>query len=191
MEKSSISLTLIEDFFCLGFWLTKEVRVNLEITTKQLVLVSMFIALSFVGSLIKIPSPFGTVALDAAPAFLAAIVLGPIFGACVAFLGHIVTAINVGMPLTVLIHLLIAVEMAIVCGVVGLIYKKGYLKLALFTGLLLNGVAAPALFIAIPQFGIPFFMVMFVPLLLGAAVNIVICALIVRALKGSVYLEHK
>ncbi|WP_161568278.1 ECF transporter S component [Anaerobacillus alkaliphilus] len=160
----------------------------MKLTTKELVLVSVCIALTVIGSMIKIPSPFGTVALDSAPAFLAAFLFGPVFGAIVAFFGHMLTALNVGMPLTVLIHLLIATQMAIVCSIAGLIYKKGYFVLALISGFLLNGVVAPATFIIIPQFGMPFFTAMIVPLLLGVGINLAVAAIIVRTLRGRVRL---
>lgn len=163
----------------------------MKLKTKQIVILSMFIALSFVGSYLKIPSPFGTVALDAAPAFLAALILGPIPGAVVAFLGHILTSVNVGMPLSFPIHLLIAIEMAFICLVVGAIYRKGLLILALIIGIVLNGVVAPAFFILIPQFGLPFFTVMLVPLLVGATVNALIAGLLAKTLKGRIMYENK
>ncbi|UTW69819.1 hypothetical protein KHA80_02290 [Anaerobacillus sp. HL2] len=77
-------------------------------------------------------------------------------GAIVGFMGHMVTSLNVGFPLSIPIHLLIGIEMAIICGTIGIIYKKGNLLLALILVLLLNGVAAPASFIMLPQFGLPF-----------------------------------
>jgi riboflavin transporter len=154
-----------------------KINTSSKLKTIQLVTMGMFIALAMVGSFIKIPSLFGTVALDTAPAFLAALLLGPIVGGIVAFTGHLLTSLNVGLPLTLPIHLLIAAEMALICIVVGFIYKKGRLKLALFVGLLLNGVGAPAL---------PFFTAMVVPLLIGSAVNLIIAWVLVRTLKGRV-----
>lgn len=154
--------------------------------SRKIVILGMFIALSVIGSFIKIPSPIGTVSLDAAPAFLAAFLLGPLPGALVGFMGHMVTSLNVGFPLSILIHLLIGIEMAIICGIIGVIYKKGYLLLALIVGLLLNGVAAPASFIMLPQFGLPFFTAMIIPLFVGSAINIIVSGLLVRYLKGRI-----
>ena len=37
---------------------------------KRMVLMALFMALSVIGAMIKIPSPTGTVALDSAPGFL-------------------------------------------------------------------------------------------------------------------------
>lgn len=164
----------------------KKMKQTYKFETKQMVLIGMFIALAFVGSFVKIPSPFGTVALDSAPGFIAAMLLGPVPGAIVAIMGHLLTSLNVGFPLTIPIHLLIAIEMALICFLVGIIFRKASLFLALAVGLLLNGVAAPASFILIPQFGLPFFTVMLIPLLIGSVINLIIVAIVVRALKGRI-----
>lgn len=164
----------------------KKMKQTNKLETRQMVLIGLFIALAFVGSFVKIPSPFGTVALDSAPAFIAAMLLGPVPGAIVAFMGHLLTSFNVGFPLTIPIHLLIATEMALICFLVGIIFRKGSLFLALAVGLLLNGVAAPASFILIPQFGLPFFTIMIIPLLIGSVINLIIVAIVVRALKGRI-----
>jgi riboflavin transporter len=165
---------------------TKKMKKTYTFKTKQIVLMAMFIALAFVGSFIKIPSPFGTVALDSAPAFIAAMLLGLVPGAIVAFMGHLLTSLNVGFPLTIPIHLLIATEMGLICALVGIIFRKRNLIMALVVALLLNGVAAPASFILIPQFGLPFFSVMLIPILVGSAVNLIIVAIVVRTLKGRI-----
>ncbi|UTW69820.1 hypothetical protein KHA80_02295 [Anaerobacillus sp. HL2] len=46
-----------------------EKNVQTKKFSRKIVILGMFIALSVIGSFIKIPSPIGTVALDAAPAF--------------------------------------------------------------------------------------------------------------------------
>ncbi|MGI6424678.1 MAG: hypothetical protein ACOX2A_05490 [Tepidanaerobacteraceae bacterium] len=48
----------------------------LKTKTNTFALMGMFIALSIVGAFIKIPSPTGTVALDSAPGYTAALLLG-------------------------------------------------------------------------------------------------------------------
>jgi len=74
---------------------------------------AIFIALSYVGALIKIPSPTGTVAMDSCPGYFSALAWGYAEGAIVIALGHIFTAATVGFPLGIPMHLLIAAEMAI------------------------------------------------------------------------------
>lgn len=154
-----------------------------KIESRKIVIMGLFIALSFIGSLIKIPSAIGTVAFDSAPAFISAILLGPIPGATVGFMGHILTSMNVGFPLTIPVHLLIGTEMALICAIVGVLYKKRGIIIALCMGLVLNGIGAPASLIAIPSFGVSFFLVMVVPLLIGSSINLIIAYVIVRYLK--------
>lgn len=78
--------------------------------TKQLVLCALFIALSFIGAQLKV---FGTIAFDSLPAFLGTLALGPAAGALIGFLGHLLTALTSGFPYGIVIHLIIAVFMAI------------------------------------------------------------------------------
>ena len=78
--------------------------------TKKIVIMALLIAVSFVGANIKI---FGTIAFDSLPGFLAALLLGPWYGAAIGFLGHLLTAMTSGFPLSIPMHLVIAVTMAI------------------------------------------------------------------------------
>jgi len=70
---------------------------------------ALFIAISFIGSNITV---FGTIAFDSLPAFLAALLLGPWYGAAIGFLGHIFTALTSGFPLSIPLHMVIAAGMA-------------------------------------------------------------------------------
>lgn len=81
-------------------------------TPKRVARMAIFIALSVVGALIKIPSPTGTVAMDSAPGFFAVLPWGFLEGMIVIALGHIATSASVGFPLGVL-HILIAILMAV------------------------------------------------------------------------------
>jgi len=78
--------------------------------TKTLVIMALFTALSFVGSNVKI---FGSIAFDSLPGFVAALLLGPVQGAAIGFLGHLFTALTSGFPLSIPMHFVIAVSMAI------------------------------------------------------------------------------
>ena len=88
--------------------------------TKTLALMALFVALSFVGSYLRI---FGSIAFDSLPGFLAALMLGPIHGAIIGFLGHLFTALLSGFPLSPPLHLVIAATMALTMYVYGLTYK--------------------------------------------------------------------
>ncbi len=81
-----------------------------KINVKSIVLLGLFIALSFIGSNIKILS---SIAFDSMPAYLTAILIGPISAAIVAVLGHLLTAMTSGFPLSLPVHLIISLSMAI------------------------------------------------------------------------------
>lgn len=153
--------------------------------TKQLALTGMFIALSAVGALIKVPSPTGTVAFDSAPGFVAALLLGPGFGALAAALGHLFTSLFAGFPMTFPIHIIVALEMAAFAAIYSYLGKRN-LPLAVVAVSILNGVVAPATFIVFPQFGMAFFVSMLVPLLVASAANVIISALIYKAISSTI-----
>ena len=95
-------------------------KYRLEIDAKKIALIAMFLALSYIGAHIKI---FGTVAFDSLPGFLSALLLGPLYGGIIGFLGHLLTALTSGFPLTIPLHLVIALCMALTMFVFGLVYK--------------------------------------------------------------------
>lgn len=111
--------------------------------TKLLVLTAMFAALAVIGSFIKIPVPPGTAALDSTAAFVSMAFLPAPFAAAAGAIGHIATALTSGFPLTLPIHLLIAVEMAVVAGVAAMLYKKGLHKLSWAWLIVSNGLLSP------------------------------------------------
>jgi len=101
-----------------------------------LVLMSLLVAFSYLGSLIKLQ---GTIALDALPAYLGALLLGPLPGAVIGFMGHLLTAVTSGFPMTVPLHLFIALMMALTVGLFGLTAKKAGVFLASAVGTFMNG----------------------------------------------------
>ncbi|MEW6081880.1 MAG: ECF transporter S component [Bacillota bacterium] len=137
----------------------------------RLVYLAFLVALSAVGANLKLPSLTGTPALDSLPGYLAAILMGAPEGALVISLGHLLTALTAGFPLSVPIHLIIAAGMAICATVFSYVARRS-LWLAAIAGILMNGVLFPAAFIPIPGFGPGFFAAMVVPLLVASALNI-------------------
>jgi uncharacterized membrane protein len=119
-----------------------EMKTNILQTTPawRTARLAMFTALSAVGSLIKIPSPIGSLALDSSPGFFAALFFGPIEGAVVCGLGHIATATISGFPLGYL-HIPIALGMALAGAAMGLLNrlnkKWGFLP-SLIIGVIIN-----------------------------------------------------
>lgn len=154
-------------------------------TTTRLVYISMLIALSFIGSLIKIQ---GTIALDSMPGFFAALYLGPLAGAIVASVGHILTSLSSGFPLTLPIHLIITIEMGIVVYLFGIIYKRFNAIAACVSGILLNGLAivlvlAPfTIWLGLPLNGKAFIYTMVGPLTIASAVNVILAYIIYRTI---------
>lgn len=158
--------------------------------TKKLALMSLFVALSFVGSNIKI---FGTIAFDSLPAFLAALVLGPLCGAIVGFIGHIFTSLLSGFPLGIPTHLVIAFSMAITMFGFGGTYKLLKAKLSGSLNLIITGVVGTLLNAPIslllsypllaPIMGFEGVMALFPILLLASIANIIIAIVLFKALK--------
>ena len=95
---------------------------------KKIARVGILIALCVVGALIKIPSPTGSVALDAAPAFLAAFAFTLPEAALVAVLGHLVSAATAGFPLSLPVHAIIAITMAVAVAGAGWAARRACLR---------------------------------------------------------------
>jgi uncharacterized membrane protein len=158
-----------------------------QVKTKQIVLLALFIAMSVVGGYIKLPNPItSSIAFDSLPAYLAALLLGGIPGAIVGFLGHMASAALGGFPLSLPIHILVGIEMAIIMPLFNLCAKKTNIFVVIIVGILLNGVVCPASLILVPGMGIPVFLGSLIPLTTASALNIIICALIFKPIKKAI-----
>ena len=104
--------------------------------TKKLVLSALFIAISFIGANINL---MGSIAFDSLPGFLAALILGPWYGAAIGLLGHLFTALTSGFPLSLPIHLVIAVSMAITMLCFGFSYRMLKEKVSEAANLIITG----------------------------------------------------
>ena len=156
---------------------------------KKLVLTALFIALSFVGAMIKVPGT--TIAFDSMPGFLGAILLGPLYGALIGALGHFLTAVTSGFPLTMPVHLIIMVGMGLTMFIFGYVFKyflsKNYrlaIVISLIVAVLING---PLLTLALSPLLIPILgktlLLGMIPLLSGiAALNIIMAQCIYKFL---------
>ena len=110
--------------------------------TKNLVLMALLIALSFVGSNLRI---FGSIAFDSLPGFLAALLFGPIYGAAIGLIGHLLTAFNSGLPLSLPLHFVVAVTMAITMYGYGSAYKALIKRFSESVTFILTGVVGTIL----------------------------------------------
>lgn len=157
--------------------------------TVKLVYISILIAISFIGSLIKIQ---GTIALDSMPGFFAALFLGPVAGALVGSIGHLLTAFTSGFPLTLPIHMIIALQMAVFIYIFGWVYEKTNEVLASILAIVLNGLVAVimlapvTIWFGLPLSGKAFIYAMVGPLTLASAVNIILACIVYKIIKSRV-----
>lgn len=144
-------------------------------TARNIALSAILIAISYLGAFLKLQ---GTIALDALPAFLGAIFLGPYYGGIIGFLGHMFTALFSGFPLTFPLHVLVALLMMGTLQVFGWLYGKGKSNSAVLLGILLNGpISLFILSVMSTWMGLPFhgkwmFFSLLLPLSIGSALNI-------------------
>lgn len=150
---------------------------------KRLSIMAIFIALSAVGALIKIPSPAGTIGMDSAPGFFSALAFGGLTGAIVIAFGHLLTAAVIGFPMTIPIHLYIALQMALWALAYRWVNEKLGLIPAVIVGIILNGVVSS--FAMLPIIGMGGVMGLMPFLVAGAALNVIISAVAYKAIKGS------
>lgn len=151
-----------------------------KLSVKFITLCGFFIALSVAGAFIK---PFGnSIAFDSMPAFIAASMLGPAAGAVTGLLGHLISSAIAGFPATLPIHIIIAVEMAVIMVIYSFLARKINIIISAIVAVILNGPAATAVFI--PILGTGFFAVMVGPLTLVATINVILAILVHRALEG-------
>lgn len=147
----------------------------MKVKIKSLTILALFISFSVVGAMIKIPAVIGSIALDSFPAIIAAIILGPISGAIVASLGHLMSAFFAGFPLGPM-HLFVALEMSIILLIFGFVYKKGKKVVSYLLFFLCNGFLAGVPFIFI--LGIGFYIGTLPSLVVGTLINAIAAALV-------------
>ncbi len=146
-----------------------------KMETKKLALAALFISLSAIGGMIKIPLGIASIALDAMPALVAVLFFSaPIAGIIAAF-GHLISALFGGMPLGPF-HLIIAVEMWVAVWLFAKLHQTGryWLKWPVF--IIGNGIVAalPFYFLLSPAF----FYASVPGLLIAASINAAVAALL-------------
>ncbi|WP_407309300.1 ECF transporter S component [Desulfosporosinus sp. SB140] len=161
---------------------SKEVKLSAW-NVKRLSIMAIFIALSAVGALIKIPSPVGTIGMDSAPGFFSALAFGGIEGAVVISFGHLLTSAVVGFPLTIPVHLYIAFQMALWALAYRWVNKTLGLIPAVIVGIILNGVVSS--FAMVPIMGMGGALGVLPFLVVGSALNVIVSAIAYKAIKGS------
>ena len=155
-------------------------------SVKRIAIMAIFIALSAVGAMIKIPSPIGSVGLDSFPGYFCALAFGFPEGAIIIAIGHLLSAAITGFPLTIPFHIAIAVSMAVVAclfRIIGRRAGKFGVVLAVVVASLLNAFAVGLWLL--PIGGWALYVANLVPLLVAAAVNAVIAAIAYYSLRNT------
>lgn len=148
--------------------------------TKKLSLLALFIALSMVGAMIKIPAIVGSVALDIFPPLVVAVLIGRKSGAFVAAMGHLMSAFIAGMPLGPM-HFFIAVEMAVIVWLFAMLYQSGKKWLAAALFMMLNSFIAPLPFAFL--FSLSFYISLVPSLFIGSVLNGLLALLFIPRLE--------
>ena len=136
---------------------------------------AIFTALAAVGALLKIPSPTGTVALDAAPGYFSAVAFGWLEGGIVSAFGHMLTAATTGFPLGLPIHMLIAGEQFVWAALFAFLKQKTNIWVAIIAATFCNGILGGL--IVIPMGGMGLYLSLLPGLVIGSAVNVILAAL--------------
>ena len=157
-----------------------------KISALRIARLSIFTALSVVGSFIHPPSPIQSVAFDSSPGFFAALYFGVWDGALISGIGHIVTSIINGFPLGAY-HLPIALSMALAGGAIGAVnklHKKWGFIPAIIVGVAIN---TAAVVLVVPLIGWTGAIAFIPSLLLSASLNGIIAALAYVGVKGKIH----
>lgn len=139
-------------------------------SSKRIARMAIFIAMSAVGAMVKVPSPTGTVALDAAFAYFSAIAFGWREGALVAALGHMLTALSTGFPMSFPMHLFIAFQMGVFVSLFAVAARKIHVWVGVIIGIICNGPVSSIL--VWPIGGIGLTVSLLIPLTIGSIINI-------------------
>jgi uncharacterized membrane protein len=168
---------------------TPDQATKAPLSARKVAIMAVFIALSAAGSLVKIPSPLGSVGLDSAPGFFTAVAFGGWMGFVVIAVGHLLGSAIVGFPLTLPVHLAIAAGMGLCALAFRWVGRRGtaWLVVSVITTSLLNSFGLGLIVVPIGGWGM--YLASVPSLLLGAAINLVLAAVAYRALRDSKLLD--
>lgn len=154
---------------------------NIKVITRS----GLLIALSAIGAMIKIQ---GTIAFDSMPGYFAALFINPIAGGFVAGLGHLLTSITSGFPLTLPMHLMLTLVMGFIAYVFGALGKRFNGLIACIVAIFLNGpistyiASMTAKGLGLPFNGSAMFSALVIPLTVASGVNIILAYIIFKML---------
>ncbi|MDL2211288.1 ECF transporter S component [Erysipelotrichaceae bacterium OttesenSCG-928-M19] len=152
--------------------------------TKDIAVIGLLVALSFVLGLVKIPGT--SIALDSAPAFLAVFIFKDYKGAVIGALGHLLSAAGVGfMPLGVPIHLMTAAIMFIMLYLAAILAKKFNVAVGMGVIFLINAFIAPLVVFVVQPFSVEVYSGLIIMLAPATIANLLIAVAVLRPAKGA------
>lgn len=134
---------------------------------------------------------FSSIALDSMPAFVGGIIISPVVGGIIGLLAHLFVALRTGFPLSLPVHILVALEMFVVVYITSIIFNRGKVILAGVVGTLLNGIGFTFItgvfmyFVLGGMNPVDFLKLLGLPLTLASLVNIVIAFIVSKGLKNA------
>jgi len=145
----------------------------MQSSTKHITQLGLLLALAYLGSLLKIPTPVGSTAFDSAPAYFSGLLLGGGWGALVGGLAHLLTATLSGLPFGLPVHLQVAAGMAISVWLFAACWPRSR-ALAVLVALSCNGVLLPLSLLCWPSINLALAISLMPGLLLATALNLLV-----------------
>ena len=164
---------------------TKEKK---RLDVKSLCFSDILIAISVILANFPI---FSSIALDSMSAFVGGIIISPVVGGIIGLLAHLFVALRTGFPLSLPVHILVALEMFVVVYITSIIFNRGKVILAGIVGTLLNGIGFTFItgvfmyFVLGGMNPVDFLKLLGLPLTLASLVNIVIAFIVSKGLKNA------
>lgn len=148
--------------------------------TKDLAIIALLIALSFVLSFFKF---FGSVAMDSVPAFLALLLWRDYKAGVIAGMGHMFSAISSGLPFGLFTHLLIAILMFITFYLAALLLnKKIHLTFVLIYIYILNAIIMPFVIFITITFSVKLYLTIMIALSIAVIINMIVALILYQLL---------
>ncbi len=138
----------------------------------------IFIALSIAGALIKMPSPLGSIAFDSAPAYFSAVTFGLYEGVPVAIVGHLASAYVAGFPLSLPMHIVVGIYMALAVSSFRVITVKAGIIAGGVVAVVINGIIGS--FLVYPLGGMGMVIAVMPFLTLASLANVLIAGIAYR-----------
>jgi len=142
---------------------------------KRIAYMAVFIALSAVGAMVKIPSPVGTIGLDSAPGYFCGLAFGYMEGICVISMGHLITSGVMGFPLGIPIHFFIALQLALWVTAFAWVSRRFGAVIGALIAIFLNGVVSAFTMVLVGGMGAVWGTMPF--LIVGSLINVAIAVI--------------